>query len=134
MRRLLDHRLDVLFTHRLAFKPGGPLDQGDELLGLPLRLLPFQIASIHPGMEAEPETQGFGDGHDVRETRRGMAARQNALNRRTRNPAPLRELFVAKAEVTASFIQVLEQQVIVLASLPPPANAAGETLFYDIIV
>ena len=54
MRRLLDHRLDVLFTHRLAFKPGGPLDQGDELLGLRLRLLPFQIASIHLGIEAEP--------------------------------------------------------------------------------
>ena len=48
VRRLLDHRLDVLFTYRLAFEPGGPLDQGDELLRLPLRLLPFQIAGIRP--------------------------------------------------------------------------------------
>ena len=54
MRRLLDHRLDLLFIHRLAFKPGGALDQGNELLGLSLRLLAFQLASFHVGIEAEP--------------------------------------------------------------------------------
>jgi hypothetical protein len=42
-----------------------------------------------------------------------VTARQDALNRRTRDPAPLRELFVAKAKVSAAFIQVLEQQGVV---------------------
>jgi hypothetical protein len=43
MGRLLDHRLDYLPVDGLAFEPRGPLDQGDEFLRLPLRLLPFQI-------------------------------------------------------------------------------------------
>ena len=55
---LLDHRLDILFTHRLDFKSRGPLHQGNELLRLPFRLLPSQIASIDLGIQAETEAQG----------------------------------------------------------------------------
>jgi len=44
VRPPLDHRLDRLSIHRLGFETGGPLDQGDQLLRLSLRLLPLRTA------------------------------------------------------------------------------------------
>ncbi len=120
VRRLLDHRLDRLLIHRLAFKSRGSLDQRHELFRLPLGLLPSQLTGTNRGTEPQPQTQGFGDRHNVPETRRSVAARQDSLNRRTRYPAPLREQLVAKAKFSASFIKNLEQpRVFVHRFLPP---------------
>jgi hypothetical protein len=126
MRRLLNHRLDRFLIHRLTLKTRSPLNQGDKLFRLALCLLPFQVASIDRGIESEPEAQGFGDRHDIGKARRGVMAGEDSLDRRPRDTAPLRKQLVAQAELSASVIQIFQQNGVIehISSSPIKPHAS----------